>query len=143
MPAKNSAFVDSSYFIALYNNGDALHQKARDAAGRLAASGQNVVTSNYVLLEVLTVLSQRIDRQLAIAAGQNISDATQIEVVHITETLHERSWQIFQSVERKNVSFVDCSIVAVMQYAGIQQLLTFDTTDFRLLRKQFGFSLFL
>ncbi len=33
-------------------------------------------------------------------------------------------------MNKKNMSFVDCSILAVLQYEGINALLTFDQKDF-------------
>ncbi|MGI9028081.1 MAG: type II toxin-antitoxin system VapC family toxin [Candidatus Saccharimonadales bacterium] len=142
MAIKNNVFVDSNFLIGLYNASDTLHGKTSAINARLASSGARLYVSNYILLEVLTVLSQRIGRAEAIAVGNNIIDGGHIEVIHINEDMHALSWNIFQLVTNKNVSFVDCSILAVMQDSGIRHLLTFDKTDFGPLRKQFGFSFF-
>jgi len=142
MPIKNKVFVDSSFLVALYNLSDTLHDKTSEVNTRLASSDPDLYVSNYILLEVLTVLSQKIGRSKSVDIGERIIHDGQIKVVHITEDLQELSWDIFRSTGNKNMSFVDCSILAVMQDRGLRYLLTFDKTDFTSLRRQFGFSFF-
>ncbi len=142
MAIKNKVFVDSSFLIALYNVSDTLHGHTGEVNKRLASSEPYLYISNYILLEVLTVLSQKVGRSQAIDIGKHIIGDGQIEVIHITEDLQIMSWEIFQSIENKNMSFVDCSILAVMQSAGFRHLLTFNKTDFTPLRRRFAFSFF-
>ena len=138
----DNIFVDSNFLIALYNVSDNLHQGARELAKRVSDQGSSLYVSNYVLLEVLTVLSQKIDHPTAIKVGENLRNSGKITNVHIDEALNDQSWQIFQAIQAKNMSFVDCSHIAVMNYVGIKRLLSFDTTDFKPLQKQYNFALF-
>lgn len=142
MAANNGIFVDSNYLIALYNTTDSLHTRAKELARKIASTDSQLYLSNYIILEVLTVLSQRIGRQEAIDIGQMLRQAPQIELIYIDEDLNELSWQIFKASSGKNTSFVDCSILACLRYTGIKHLLSFDTTDFKPLTKQFGFKLY-
>lgn len=111
-------------------------------ASSLKEARSSIVISNYILLEVLTVLAQRTNKNHALSVGRLLKSDKNINVIHIDESLDEDSWQIFQALPGKNISWVDCSTLAVMRYAGIKQLLTFDATDFASLRGQFGFSFF-
>lgn len=142
MAPKSNLFVDSNFFIALYNAEDSLHIQAQATASHIIKADCSLYISNYVLFEVLSVLSQKTGRQQSIMTGQNIINDAQITIIHINEALQQRTWEVFQEVTGKNISFVDCSTVAVMQYAGIRQLLTFDITDFKPLCRQFGLRLF-
>lgn len=142
MANKNSVFVDSNYFIALFNVSDSLHDQAGELAESMLKQDVSLCISNYIVLEVLTVLSQRVSRSAAKVAADSLSDGKQIEVMHISEELHNLSLQVFQTTEAKNISLVDCSILALLNYAGIKRLLTFDVTDFKPLRERFDFSFF-
>jgi hypothetical protein len=135
-------FADSNYFIALYNPGDSLHREAIRVTNSLKKENQKLVISNFVFLELVTVLSQRVGRVGAIYAGVEISGNSSIEFIHVDEMLQNVSWQIFQDVKEKSVSFVDCSIIAVMRAEGIHRLLTFDVKDFKNLQKQYRISLY-
>lgn len=140
MAARSDVFIDSNFFIALYNGSDSLHRRAREIANQLDRDRSQLYISNYVLLEVLTVLSQRIGRASSISAGQSILSEPQIAKIHIDENLNNLTWQTFQNIKAKNMGFVDCSILTVMGWSGINKLLTFDTSDFGSLRHPLGFS---
>jgi len=142
MADNNAIFVDSNYFIALFNVSDTLHAKALALAESMVNKNIRLHISNYIMLEVLTVLSQRVGREAAKVASDNLTDSEQIRTVHVTEELHSRSLEIFRTIDSKNVSLVDCSILAVINYAGIKQLLTFDTTDFKPLKGRFNFDFY-
>lgn len=132
-------FIDSNYFIALFNPFDTLHERARVIGEKILTQDINLVISNFILLEVLTVVSQKVGKYAAVGTGKKIRENPLIEIIHIDEFLQEKSWEIFQEIKRKDVSFVDCSILTVMKAEGIEKLLTFDTDDFKALQKQHKF----
>lgn len=142
MATPNRIFVDSNYFVALQNTEDSLHKKAIKATVRLAEENAKVVISNLVFLEVVTILSQRAGRKIANAFGSDLLSSPNIEVLHIGKSLQSDTWEIFKSISKKNISFIDCSILAAMRQQEIDSLLTFDRTDFSGLRDQYGFSFF-
>lgn len=142
MERSSAVCADSNYFVALFNPADTRHNDAMVLTERLDGEKVPLVVSSLIFLEVVTVLSQRRDKQSAIAVGRHMLTHPLIEIIHIDESLHERAWQIFQTVQGKNVSFVDASILAVMEADGIVRLLTFDRTDFRPLQKKRRFTFF-
>ena len=143
MAERNSEiFADSNYFIALANENDSLHTRALAVSKTIEKSAIQLHISNLVFLEVVTVLSQKRNREVANKTGQYLLSDTRISFFHIDEQLQEESWKLFQSIPLKNMGFVDCSTIAVMKALDVSELLTFDTTDFRKLQGTYRFSFF-
>lgn len=141
MAKSEGVFIDSSYLIALFNPADTLHIKAKKITETLYQSAYSHVISNFIFLEVVTVLSQRQGRKSAFEVGTSLLSTPHIEIIHIDTKLQHETWDIFHSVELKDVSFVDCSIIATMNAEGITTLLTFDM-QFKKLQKNHRFSLY-
>lgn len=142
MAHKERAFADSNFFIAFFNISDKLHQRAKTLAKELLAQNTQLVISNYIFLEVVTVLSQRVGKFTALEVGKYFIENSSIQTIHIDEELQRYSWKIFQEVKDKNIGFVDCSIIAAMKAEGISHLLTFDIQDFQKLKKSYRFQFF-
>lgn len=134
-------FVDANYFIALANPADSTHHKAIAISDHLAKENPELIISDYIFLEVATVVSQRVSRSDSIIICKTIQNDPQIEIIHINQDMWNLSWETFQRTKSKNLSFVDCSVIAVMQAEGINKLLTFDAEDFAPLQKKYHFSL--
>lgn len=139
--AQSRIFVDSNFFVALFNPEDSQHRKARTISNQFPKNNFTFVISNYIFLEITTVLSQRVGRGVSILTGKYLINTSEIEIIHINSTLHERSWQIFQQIKRKNMGFIDASNLTIMTTEEIHELLTFDVEDFAPLQKQYHFSL--
>lgn len=142
MAESDRVFIDSNYFAALFNPSDTLHKRALDLARKIDSQNISLAISNLIFLEVVTVLSQRRDRKIAIEVGEYLLTNPLITIIHIDELLQRESWHIFQNIENKNASFVDSSIIAIMRSEKINMLLTFDTKDFRKLQKQYRLSFY-
>jgi predicted nucleic acid-binding protein len=134
-------FIDSNYFIALYNPQDKLHEQAQAIAMQLKQQNPQVYLSTFTFIEITTVISQRVGRRASIAAGKDLLNDDNFTFIHSTKELEKRSWEIFQEVSQKNVSFVDCSIVATMRFEDIATLITFDNEDFIPLQRKYKFAL--
>jgi uncharacterized protein len=135
-------FVDSNFFIALFNPSDSQHKKAKELAKHLDNTPHQLLTSNLIFLEIVTVLSQKAGRQRSIAWGNKLAQSQNLHIIHIDEHLHRKTWDIFQSITNKNMSFVDCSALATMRHYEIKKLLTFDKADFAPLQKKYNFTFF-
>ena len=135
-------FVDSNYFVSLFNPEDTRHQHALEISDGLEEAETHLYISNFVFAEIVTVLSQRKSREAGIKAGMYLLSRHNIQMTHVDENVQAESWRIFQETQSKNVSFVDCSIIATMRADGFQKLLTFDTTDFKKLQNRYRFSFY-
>lgn len=141
MKNNNSAlFIDSNFFIALYNPTDNLHEKSKQIAKKLEIDNPYIIISNFIFLETVTVLSQKVSKDHARSAGNKLLQLNSLMI--IDEALQRRSWDIFERINKKNVSFVDCSTIAIMEYENISSLLSFDKTDFKSLQKLYKFSFY-
>jgi predicted nucleic acid-binding protein len=143
MEGKNSSvFVDSNFLIALFHEKDSLFSRADRISKELVKQNRFLCISSFVFLETITIVSMRAGRKIAVEAGKYLLSNSRIQIIHIDENLQEESWHIFQEIQSKNISFVDCSIIAAMKPEGISTLLTFDATDFKRLQKPYGFKLY-
>jgi len=138
----NKVFVDSNFFIALFNPADNLHLRAIRASRKIEKDGFKLVLSNFIFLEVVTILSQKLSRRSATIFGKQLLSDRYLQLVHINRKLNGLSWQIFSDVKNKNISFVDCSCLAVMKTEEIKLILTFDKKDFRSLAEKYNFNIY-
>ena len=128
---------DSNFFVGLFNVDDTLHQRAINLVNLIAE--RRVIISNLLFAEVITVLAQRSDWQLAAEVGNYLLSSDLIQIIYLDELLQRRAWEIFIKANNKNISFVDCSTMALMEAEGIHELVTFDVTDFKKLQKIYRF----
>jgi len=131
-----AVFIDSNYYCALFNREDALHNKARKLKINLESSH----TSNFVLLESYTVISQRSGRKQAVYFGEHMHNQYQTNVLLVSPEVEQLSWDIFKKIKNKNMSYVDCSILALIKLNNIKTLLSFDN-HFKNYQSEFNFKL--
>lgn len=134
-------FVDSNYFCALYNPRDSQHRKAKKIAKALKQEKPSLIISNFIFLETVTIISQRVNKKTAIRLGKHLIDDEKIKIIHISPQLNKQTWEIFQKIKNKNVSFVDASILTLLSAEGIKNLLTFDSDHFKTLKRYFRFKI--
>lgn len=142
MEKNRSVFVDSNYFVAFFNTNDTLHKKAVNLAKELERNNLTILISNFIFLETVTVLAQRVGKEIALRVGRYLLEDPKINMLHIDAELQNAAWLIFQEIKDKNISFVDCSNLAVLRSEDGAELLTFDETDFKKLKRNYKFNLF-
>lgn len=142
MAEVNKIFSDSNFFIALYNPSDSLHSESVRISQKIKKETPDIYISNYIFLEIVTVISQRIGRKEAVFLGNDILKDSKVNIIHIDDRLNKLAWQIFTRIPKKNFSFVDCSTLALLQFEEIRKLLTFDREDFKSLQKDYQFDLY-
>ncbi|MBI2028640.1 MAG: type II toxin-antitoxin system VapC family toxin [Candidatus Levybacteria bacterium] len=135
---KQSIFIDTNFLCALYNEKDALHEKARGIWPTLDEFYYTV--SNFILLEAYTILSQRVSKTQAIFFGNYVRKENPYTIFWIDRNLENDIWEIFKLIKDKDFSYVDASILAVMKKEKIKHLLSFDA-GFKNLQEQFKFNL--
>lgn len=134
--------ADSNYFYALLNPEDSLHKFAVNISNQISISKDNLLINEYILLETVTIVSQKLDKKLAILIGKSFINEEGVSLIHINNDIFKQTWDIFENTNNKNISFVDCSLIATLQNEKIDTILTFDTTDFSKLQKQYNFNLY-
>ncbi len=142
METSERVFVDSNFLVGLFSKTDSLYSRANSIAGTLVQRAVPLVISDLIFLETVTVLSQRRGKSVAREAGAYILSNPNLEIIHVDAILQNDTWELFQAVEHKDISFVDCSTAVVMRSESISRILTFDAKDFKALQKHIRFSFF-
>lgn len=116
-------FIDSSAYLSLLIPNDSNHKKALMSAKKYER--EKHVTSYAVLGEVLTVGSQKYDRQTTIKFVKKILNSPTIKIIE-TEELIDLTWDLFKKVNHKNIGWVDCYSQAIVNKYKIESIFTFD-----------------
>jgi predicted nucleic acid-binding protein len=116
-------FVDTSAWFAAVVPSDQNHFQAADW---LATNSEILITTDYVIDEILTLLRARGERQRANLLGQKFFDGSIAEIYFLTEEDIREAWSIFEQFHDKSWSFTDCSSKVVIDVMNIAQAFAFD-----------------
>jgi len=116
-------FVDTSAWYAFIDKNDQDHA---DAVSKVKALDRSLLTSNYVLDEILTLLKSRLRPSIAILFGQKLWDQEVSALVRITEEDEAKAWGIFRQYQDKGFSFTDCTSFTLMECLAIDTVFAFD-----------------
>jgi predicted nucleic acid-binding protein len=121
-------FVDTSAFAALADKNDGNHSRA--VAFNKTISGIRLVTTNYVLDELYTLLLLHADYSKTVQFKHRLDfliTRKALTVIWITPEIATQTWQIFEQFNTdKQWSFTDCTSYVVMKDQGITEAFTFD-----------------
>ena len=124
-------FVDTGAFIALANEADQYHQKAK-AFLESPEAVEQWVTTNFFLDETYTRIRRKAGPSVAITFGERIRSDRSVKVITIDKSLEEKAWAIFKRYTDHPFSYTDCTSFAVMLEQKITEAFAFDK-DFRIL----------
>jgi uncharacterized protein len=110
-------FVDTGYLLALLSPGDELFERAQRWA---ASTHEPLITTEYVLWELLNSFSAPIDRPKAHAAVTEIRSSESWDLVDATPDLFAEGISQHGSRPGKHWSLTDCISFTVMQQRGLQ-----------------------
>lgn len=116
-------FVDPSAWFAAFVPNDAHHDAAR---GWLDKNTEALLTTDYVLDELLTLLRVRREQSRAFILGEQILSEA-IVSLHLASVREiQLAFDIFRRFHDKDWSFTDCVSRVVMEESGIQTAFAFD-----------------
>jgi len=121
-----SVFVDTSAFVALRNESEAEHKRARATLSTLIAEGATLFTSNYVFAETYTALLVRVGREEAIEWGRRFRAGEAVELVRLDREVEEEAWEILESHGDKRWSYVDATSFALLGRDGDEEAFAFE-----------------
>jgi uncharacterized protein len=121
-----SLFLDANFVIALEVSDDQHHNEAEHHWRALIEKPYSLVTTSYVLDEVVTFLNSRRQHDKALRAGNNLLSASHIQMIHVDEALFYEGWQYFEQHADKTFSLTDCISFVLVNKLGIEEALTFD-----------------
>lgn len=118
--------LDSSLLVAHRNATDAHHRAAAAAVPRIVAGDWGpALLPEYVFLEVVTVVAARQGLAVAVALGQELLDAREIEFVPCSEHFLS-AFDLFRSQTGTQLSLADATIVVIARKRGAEYVATFD-----------------
>jgi predicted nucleic acid-binding protein len=115
--------VDTGYLLAVLNPGDQLFERAQRWA---AAVNEPLVTTEYVLWELVNSLSDPVDRPKVHAAIDQIRSTADWELLPATPELLSGGLALHQTRPDKHWSLTDCISFVVMHERGLRRALAFD-----------------
>lgn len=119
-------FLDTSGILALFVRRDALHARASAIHRQLTAQAKRMITTQWVLAELLGFASRVAMRRAAAQFVRRILTSARVQVVPAAATQWQAAFELFQSRPDKEWSLVDCSSILICQDRGIQEVLTAD-----------------
>jgi len=99
---------DSNIWIALFNENDAHHEKAR----QLFYENPVITIPEYVILEITTVLQLRASKLKANLFAEMIVNTTELETLYASDDFFRAVLSIVQYQTQK-LSFVDCALLVL------------------------------
>lgn len=119
----NKIFVDSGAWYAYMDQNDSDHAHVltflKDFTGEL-------ITSNYVFDETITLAQSHLGHNKATQIGRIIREARDISIVWVTPADEELAWQLFLKRRDKTYSLTDCTSFVLMRRLKIGHCLSTD-----------------
>jgi predicted nucleic acid-binding protein len=130
-------FVDTSAWLALNDKNDQYHDEAVSKITKVRQQKIQLVTSEYVFDESVTIIRYRISHRAAVAFGDALISSNVASIEDITAEERLKAWVLFKKYRDKDLSFTDCTSFALMVKLKLQKAFSFDDHF-----KQVGFELF-
>jgi uncharacterized protein len=121
-------FVDTSGWFCYFVKADPHHGLAKGLVHAARKRRRLLVTTNYVLTELIALLTnrQRMSKSLQVQYGNMMRTQPWIDAVHVDEVLDAEGWQKLADCLDKDWSLVDCVSFALMKGRRITEALTTD-----------------
>lgn len=123
-PTATPIFVDTSALYAALNAGDENYSVAGNRWAKLLEGDEELLTSNYVLLETIALVGHRMGLSALRDFQTNFVPA--LDVVWVDETLHQQAVASLLTAGRRDLSLVDCVSFELMRRLGLQTAFAFD-----------------
>lgn len=116
-------FCDTGAWFALFVPPDPDHGHARQW---ISQNKTPLLTTDYIIDELLTLLLCRGEHQRANLIGEQMFAGTLCNLEYVTEDDVRTAWDIFKSHHDKKWSFTDCTSFAVMERLQVDAAFSFD-----------------
>jgi len=130
----NRVFADTSYYVALMSEHDQHHA---DALAHSQAFYGEIITTDFVLVEVGNWLSRTADRPAFLRLLESLRADPQTTVIAATRDLFDAGRSLFARRMDKDWSLTDCISFWAMRHHGLTDVLTadhhFEQAGFRVL----------
>jgi predicted nucleic acid-binding protein len=119
-----AVFIDTSAFFAVLDADDANHAAAGRIWKDLIERREELVCSNYILIECFALLQRRLGLEAARVFQTDVVGVLQIRWVD--EPLHAAGVSALLTAGRRQLSLVDCVSFELMRRLGLTRAFAFD-----------------
>ena len=117
-------FVDTSALYSLVATEDVTSLLAVDTWEKLAQTDNQFATNNYVVVECISLVQQRLGLEFVRHLQENVLPLILVE--WFDEEQHTLAVQRMLEANRRSLSLVDCSAFETIRSLGIETVFTFD-----------------
>jgi len=117
-------FVDTSAFLAVLNPDDVNHQPAAAMWENLLLREEQLIVTNYVLLETIALARQR--HGIPVVQNFQLSAVPVLSIQWVDASIHALGVVALLAANRRQLSLVDCTSFQVMRQLGIDTAFAFD-----------------
>ena len=124
----NKVLIDTAGWASLFVQTESQYQSARVWFDEWFRPGVAMVTTNYILAELVALFTSplRVPRAQQFRYIDTIKSARYVQVVHIDSELDAAAWALLKTRPDKTWSLVDAASFVVMTNQGITEALTTD-----------------
>lgn len=119
----SAVFLDTSFLIALVLSDDEHHARA---VAWQRATRCRLITTEYVLVELMDALSRATLRDLAVRIVEALTANAEVSVVPASAELLRDGFSLYRTSRDKDWGATDCISFAAMRAAGVREALTSD-----------------
>ncbi len=123
MMNSSKIYVDTSAFFALIDRSDKHHKQASVMWPALLDENITIITSNYVVSETVELLQSKIGFEAARLWYKDILGV--MEVWWVDANVHDRAYDLWLNLGRRQLSFFDCVSFVTMHYHQIEKAFCF------------------
>ncbi|MCY3023828.1 MAG: PIN domain-containing protein [Planctomycetota bacterium] len=124
--AAPTVFVDTSFWIALFNQRDRNHVRARAWKKHCAGNRWALVTSEQVLWEWLNASAALVSREAAAQGYAGCQADPRIEIVPVERSRTAEAVALYAARRDKTWSLTDCVSFRIMEERAMRSALTAD-----------------
>lgn len=130
MGANKTIFVDTWAWLAIANGNDNYHESAKKCLDDIYSNNNKMVTSDYVLDEVITSLFGKTSHESSICFVETVLQSAgkgELAIERVDEGRFQQAWLMrIKYTDKNNISFTDFSSFIIMQDLNIKQAFTGD-----------------
>lgn len=119
-------FVDTGGWMACADRADPAHLPCCSARDTALEAGHTLITTDFIVDETLTLIRFRLGLEAADAWWQQIDRSARLRWERVESDRFERARQLFFQYRDKDLSFTDCTSVAIMRELRLTQVITTD-----------------
>ena len=116
-------FVDTSAIYAYINAKDPDHDRIK---GFLNSFEGQLLTSNFVFDEIITLVLARMGHGQAVLTGQVLLNPNIFTMIRVGLSDERSAWELFVNRQDKTYSFTDCTSFVIMRKMDITKFLALD-----------------